>query len=125
MCSVAYALSKTIEFTVTFSLNGFYSQKYRMCMKKLDFVNDTLEELGISKDYDRTRKSVKYSIISWCLIFCLTLDLLHYIQAYGIENFLSLFILLIEDSILYINILLDLEIVFIFKLVYSIYIIVT
>ncbi|XP_020299133.1 uncharacterized protein LOC109863303, partial [Pseudomyrmex gracilis] len=50
----------------------FKHKKYRECIRKLDLVNDTLVELGISKEYDKERTMIKWSLISWFIIVCLT-----------------------------------------------------
>ncbi|XP_020298583.1 uncharacterized protein LOC109862842 [Pseudomyrmex gracilis] len=43
-------------------------KKYREFIKKLDIVDDTFVKLGISKEYDKERKMIKWSLISWFIM---------------------------------------------------------
>lgn len=89
-----------------------------MCIKKLNFVSDTLEEIGISKDFSRIQKEIKWSLIFWFMLTCIanTVDLLtgYYLNIYNLQNIIA------HMSMVYpihVNTILDLVIVFILRFV--------
>ncbi|XP_071572173.1 uncharacterized protein [Temnothorax nylanderi] len=45
-------------------------EKFRTCIRKLDLVNDTLEELGMPKEYHKLRNLMKCALITWFLMAC-------------------------------------------------------
>ncbi|XP_071632178.1 putative gustatory receptor 28b [Temnothorax longispinosus] len=47
-------------------------EKYRQYTRKLDLVDDTLEELGIPKEYYKMRNLTRKALIMWFLMICIT-----------------------------------------------------
>ncbi|XP_024870314.1 uncharacterized protein LOC112453667, partial [Temnothorax curvispinosus] len=47
-------------------------EKYRQYTRKLDLVDDTLEELGIPKKYYKIRNLTRKALIMWFLMICIT-----------------------------------------------------
>ncbi|XP_071638310.1 uncharacterized protein [Temnothorax longispinosus] len=47
-------------------------EKYRQYTRKLDLVDDTLEELGIPKEYHKMRNLTRKALIIWFLMICVT-----------------------------------------------------
>ncbi|XP_067207953.1 uncharacterized protein [Linepithema humile] len=48
------------------------SEKFRICIRKLGFVDHTLAELGIPKEYRRIRNSIKWAFVMWLTMICMT-----------------------------------------------------
>ncbi|KAL6422642.1 hypothetical protein ACFW04_010702 [Cataglyphis niger] len=56
--------------TIVSVIMSFYHQeKFRMCIKRLDAVNDTLEELGTPKAYQKTYTYSKQVVIGWIIYY--------------------------------------------------------
>ncbi|XP_072753459.1 uncharacterized protein [Anoplolepis gracilipes] len=45
-------------------------EKFFMCIRNLSLADDTLEQLGIPKEYYKLRNSVKWILISWLMTIC-------------------------------------------------------
>ncbi|XP_072754241.1 uncharacterized protein [Anoplolepis gracilipes] len=47
-------------------------EKFLMSIRNLSFVDDTLKQLGIPKEYCKMRQSIKYILIVWFMMICIT-----------------------------------------------------
>ncbi|KYN28867.1 hypothetical protein ALC57_01831 [Trachymyrmex cornetzi] len=92
------------------------SKKFRMCIKKLNFVDNTLELLGTPKEYHRMRNSVKWIFILWFIMVCTTwfTDSLWYIEKYN--DVRAMFIPIMKDYFLHINTFIDIMYMFLLSL---------
>ncbi|XP_039308748.1 uncharacterized protein LOC120358467 [Solenopsis invicta] len=95
----------------------FLRQIFRKCLKKLSFVDNTLELLGTPKEYHKIRNSINWIFITWFVIICMTwfLDSLWLIEKYN--DIRAMFIPMIKNYPLYINIFMDLMYVFLLSFI--------
>ena len=73
------------EIVIVYTFPYYYSQKFYICIRKLDLVNDTLEELGTSKEYHRLRNLIKWILITLFFMTCVswTFDFLLCIEVFN------------------------------------------
>jgi len=88
-----------------------------MCLKKLSFVNNTLELLGIPKEYHRIQNSIKWIFVTWFIIICTSwfVDSLWFIQKHN--DIKAMFIPIIKDYPFHINTLMDIMYMFFLRFV--------
>jgi len=88
-----------------------------MCIKKLNFVDNTLELLGTPKEYRRMRNSMKWIFTLWFIMICTTwfTSSLWYIEKYN--DVRAMFIPIIKDYLLYINTFIDIMYMFLLRFV--------
>lgn len=110
-----YILQKDIHVFIWSLIAILYPQKFRMCIRKLNFVDNTLELLGTPKEYRRMRNSIKWLFIAWLIIICITwfIDSIWLIQKHN--DIRAMFIPLIKNYTLHINILMDIMYMFLLR----------
>lgn len=96
---------------------GCYFQKFSIVMNKLNQVDDTLEELGTSKEYRAMRNSIKWILVMWFIIICtsLTTDSLTFMEMFNDTN--CLIIPIVLNYSFYINILINIIFMFLLRFV--------
>ncbi|XP_011704609.1 PREDICTED: uncharacterized protein LOC105459938 [Wasmannia auropunctata] len=89
--------------------------KFRTCIKKLSFVDDTLELLGTPTEYHRMRNSIKWIYIIWFIIICTTwfIDSLFHIEKFN--DIRAIFIPIIKDYPIHANTLMDIMYMFLLR----------
>ncbi|KYM95500.1 hypothetical protein ALC62_13930 [Cyphomyrmex costatus] len=114
----ALILIINILVTIISVINTFRkSEKFRMCIKKLSFVDNTLELLGTPKEYHKIRNSMKWIFITWFTMICTTwfVDSLWYIEKHN--DVRAMFIPIVKDYLLHINTLMDMMYMFLLRFV--------
>ncbi|KAH0946955.1 Gr14 [Eciton burchellii] len=90
-------------------------KKFRTCIKKLNLVDDTLQTLETSKKYYKMQNSVKWILIMWFIMLCITTILDSSWVLMKHEDRRMLFIPALENYLLYINSLADIMFVLLLR----------
>ena len=96
------------EIVIVYTFPYYYSQKFYICIKKLDLVNDTLEELGTSKEYHRLRNLIKWILITLFFMTCVswTFDFLLCIEVFN-DTVRAIIIPIVLDYSIQMNTIMD------------------
>lgn len=94
-----------------------YFQKYQEYIQKFNHVDNTLEELGISKEYRRMQNFIRLILIKWCLISCMAwiYDSLLFIT--GFNDIKAILIHYVLNYFIYINTITDIMFVLLLRFV--------
>ncbi|XP_026828040.1 uncharacterized protein LOC105276033 isoform X2 [Ooceraea biroi] len=104
----SFAVIMSLIVTIMSIIITFHKKKnFRMCIRKLILVDDTLEKLGTPKEYHKIRNSIKQMLIIWFMMICVTLtsDSLLCIEVF--KDIKAMLIPLFMDYCLWINTFMD------------------
>lgn len=91
-----------------------------MCMRNLSLVDDTLEQLGIPKEYCKMRKSIKWILIGWFMMICITWAIDSHWSVKRFKDIQAIIIPLIIHYPFHINTLMDIIFIFLIRFVKSV-----
>jgi len=90
-----------------------------MCIKNLSLVDDTLEQLGTRKEYCKMRNSIKWILIVWFMMICITWALGAYLNFKKFQEIRAILIPFILQYPFHLNTIVDIIFIFLLRFVIS------
>ncbi|XP_071632090.1 putative gustatory receptor 28b [Temnothorax longispinosus] len=90
-------------------------EKYWQHIRKLDLVDDTLEELGIPKEYRKMRNLTRKALITWFLMICATWTLDSLVCIGILHDTRTIFIPFVTTYTVYVNSITDITFILLLR----------
>lgn len=90
-----------------------------MCIRNLSLVDDTLEQLGISKEYCKMRNTIKWILTTWFMMICMTWTIDAYWSFENFQEIRALIIPIVAHYPFHVNTIMDMIFIFLLRFVKS------